>query len=84
MESQVCLVPGPETAFFPLYITTRSSMWLTVKAHNKASSFIFMHYMCGNTYGITVQMLIDGGPIAADFKQSKNTALKHSPASDFL
>lgn len=89
MESQVCLVPGPETMFFALYITTcyvttRSSVRLTVKAHNKASSFIFLRYMYGNTYGITIQMLTDGDPIAADLKQSKNTVHKYSPASDFL
>lgn len=40
--------------------------------------------MYGNTYGITIQMLTDGDPIAADLKQSKSTVHKYSPASDFL
>lgn len=78
MESQVCLVLVPETTVFPLYIptayiTTRFSVWLPLKAHSKASIFIFLHDMYGNTYGIAIQMLIDGGPIAANFKRSINT-----------
>lgn len=72
MESQVCLVPVPENTVFPSCVTTpcvktRSPLWLVVQMHSKASIFSFWHVMCGNTCGIAIQMVIQWGPVAANF-----------------
>ena len=53
----------------------------SVWAHSKASVFIFLRDMCSDTRGTAIQMLIgggpkmliDGGPVTANFKQSVNT-----------
>lgn len=61
---------------FPLSYHSQVPLWLVVQAHSKASIFIFWHCMCGNTYGVAIQMLIRWGSHCCQLQ----TVHKYSPA----